>query len=101
MSWLKELYKFPHSCIFKNLHPLISSNSAVTCLTSQTFIPLYPIHTHATKHMFIQTQTIFKDYLKTVIIDLFYMAATPHLQMCLHMHFHICNIALHFPHASL
>jgi len=37
--------------------------------------------------MYIQTQTTFKDYFRTVTTDLFYMAATHHLQMCVHMHF--------------
>lgn len=58
------------------------------------FIPLYLIHMQATKYVYIQTQTTFKDYFRTVSIDLFYMAATPHLQMCVHMHFYMCNICI-------
>jgi hypothetical protein len=58
------------------------------------FIPLYLFHMHVTKYMYTQTQMTFKDYFKTVSIDLFYMAATPHLQMCVHMHFYMCNICI-------
>jgi hypothetical protein len=67
--------------------PFMPPCSAFICLSSKMFIPLYPIHMHATKHMYIQTQMTFKDYFRTVIIDLFYMAATPHLRMCVHMDF--------------
>jgi hypothetical protein len=49
---------------------------------------------HATKYVYIQTQTTFKDYFKTVTINIFYMAATPHLQMCVQMHFYTCNIGI-------